>query len=71
MSETISFLGLATTPLNVRNNKSPCGFVVKHEGISLYQLQYCNVSFVLDYKPLQYCIRVDDTFTTVYYYKVN
>ena len=43
----------------------PCGLVVKWKCISLYQLQYCNTSCVLDCKPLLYKERVDDTIAVV------
>ena len=42
----------------------PCGFVVKCKCIYLYQLQYCNIACVLDYRALSlYCIKVDGTVT--------
>ena len=55
----VVFSGLVTNTLNVRNNnnfmhvvESPYGLGVKRKCLSLHQLQYCNVSCVLDYKPL-------------------
>ena len=38
----------------ITRRKSPYGFDVKRKCNYLYQVQYCNVSCVLDYKPLLY-----------------
>ena len=42
-----------------RDVQWPCGRVVKCKCISLYQLQYCNIACVLDYKPLLYRLKFD------------
>ena len=45
----------------------PCGLVVKCKCVSLYQLQYCNIACVLDYKPLLFrAIRVDALLLLLY-----
>ena len=49
----------------------PCGLDVKCVCISFYQLQYCNIACVLDYKPFLYKCRCTIIITTVVYIIIN
>ena len=53
LTRFIHILAICVT-IHTHAVESPYGLLVERKCISLHKLQYCNVSCVLDYKPLLY-----------------